>query len=245
MRSFVVSALVSMGFVSSALAQSPCSPGLDLTVSPAAPMLGEVITVTVTNNTGVLLWHTLGAPIGGAFAGGCGGTWIWSPWIIDLPTPLAPGTSASVVWDQTDSIFGEQVPPGRYGFTSLLSDDQQQAYSCCIEVTIHGPCGTPPTAYGTASVGAGGFAPSLSAVNGPAYFGNDAFALAVAGVRGGAVGGLVVGAGFRARRDALGFVPDRRELAVLRRAVHRERGDRRSRSRRRRAPRHRSPMIPR
>jgi hypothetical protein len=195
MRSFVVSALVSMGFVSSALAQSPCSPGLDLTVSPAAPMLGEVITVTVTNNTGVLLWHTLGAPIGGAFAGGCGGTWIWSPWIIDLPTPLAPGTSASVVWDQTDFIFGEQVPPGRYGFTSLLSDDQQQAYSCCIEVTIHGPCGTPPTAYGTASVGAGGFAPSLSAVNGPAYFGNDAFALAVAGVRGGAVGGLVVGAG--------------------------------------------------
>ncbi|MBL8766567.1 MAG: hypothetical protein JNL94_04325 [Planctomycetes bacterium] len=194
MRSSTLCALTSALWASCALAQVPCSPGLDLTVSPAAPMVGDVITVTVTNNTGGVLWHTLGAPVGGAFAGGCGGTWIWGPNVIDVPVPLPPGASASIVWDQTDIIFGEQVPPGRYGFSSGMSDDQHQFVGCCVEVTIHAPCLTPPTNYGAASLGAGGFAPALAASNGPAFFGNDAFALTVANLRGGAAGALVVGA---------------------------------------------------
>ncbi|MCC7171982.1 MAG: hypothetical protein IT459_16175 [Planctomycetes bacterium] len=195
MRSIVACALSCVLLSSIAAAQSPCSPGLDLTVSPAQPMLGDVITVTVTNNTGVVLWHALGAPVGGAYTGGCGGTWIWGPNVIDVPVPLMPGASASIVWDQTDIIFGEQVPPGRYGFASGMTDDQQQFHGCCVEVTIHGPCLTPPANYGAASLGAGGFAPGLAAANGPAFFGNDQFTLTVGHIRGGAAGALVIGAG--------------------------------------------------
>lgn len=194
MRSILAVVLSSVVLAADAAAQSPCSQGLDLTVSPAAPMLGDSITVTVTNNTGTLLWHTLGAPVGGAYAGGCGGTWIWGPNAIDVPVPLAPGASTSIVWDQTDIIFGEQVAPGRYGFASGMTDDLQQFYGCCVEVTIHGPCLTPPANYGAASLGAGGFAPLLAASGGPAYFGNTQFALTVGQLRGGAAGALVVGA---------------------------------------------------
>ena len=194
MRSIVACALFGVLLCPLTRAQSPCSPGFDLTVSPAQPMLGDVLTLTVTNNTGAVLWYSLGSPVGGAYAGGCGGTWVWAPLSIDVPVPLQPGASVSIDWDQTDFIFGEQVPPGRYGFVSGMKDDQDQFHGCCVEVTIHAPCLTPPANYGAASLGAGGFAPALAAANGPAFFGNDQFAITLARVRGGAAGALVVGA---------------------------------------------------
>lgn len=125
-------------------AQVPCGlPGVTVTVSPQLAQPGTPITVTLTNGSNSLIQLPSSCTYSIVYAGqGCGSNPVFGPGCLAVITPIAPGQSHAMPWNQNDQN-GVQVPDGEYSievrywdanFTSLTS--------CCANVTIGGEPGT-------------------------------------------------------------------------------------------------------
>jgi hypothetical protein len=115
--------------------QTPCGPpGVTATVTPAVASLGQVIQVTLTNNSSSEITLPSSCVFTGVFPDpACGGTAVALVPCPAVLTPIPPGGSFTQEWNQTDS-FGQQVPPGTYSFDIFHSDG-----ACCPAVTIAVP----------------------------------------------------------------------------------------------------------
>jgi hypothetical protein len=171
-------------------AQTPCgSLGVLVDVSPAQPKVGDVITVTLTNLSNV----TIQLPDSCVFDSvhndnACSTTPVFSPFCLQVITPIPPGGSKSTTWDQTDD-FGAQVPSGTYSF-AIKFFTPTGTDGCCAVTKIEDPC-PPPTHYGSGSVGSGGCTPTLAAAGLP-QIGNASFQLQLGNALGGTLTGLFV-----------------------------------------------------
>jgi len=123
-------------------AQTPCgTPGVTITVSPPTAAVGQVVQVTLTNDSGELIQLPSGCVFGPVYPGSdCTSTPIFTPSCAAVVIPIASGSSISSFWLQTDNL-GQQVPPGAYslGFSYWNSDFTVMS-SCCVPLTISGNC---------------------------------------------------------------------------------------------------------
>ena len=125
-------------------AQVPCGiPGVTVTVSPSIAAPGQVIFVTLTNNSSQLINLPSSCTFQAVFAGPtCSGTSVFSPVCLSVITPIPPGTSDVMSWDQRDDS-GVQVPDGDYAFWIRYYDASWSMTGCCPTVTIASDPGTP------------------------------------------------------------------------------------------------------
>lgn len=139
----------------------PCgTAGIDISVFPSAPVLGEPIQIIVTNLTANCTYVISDSCVyHKVFSGSCGGSAV-------LPFRqcaigqvfIPPGQSIVDVWNQKNGN-GQQVPPGTYFFDVTIGEVGGQKHGFCPSVAIDS-CPTPPLIYGTGSVGTGGFTPT-------------------------------------------------------------------------------------
>jgi hypothetical protein len=114
--------------------QTPCGPpGVTVTVTPAVAAPGEIIRVTLTNDSA----STITLPTSCVYLGihpsaDCSGDSIESFICLFTFTPIPPGESVWMEWDQTDDA-GLQVPAGTYSFSISHFDG-----GCCPTVSIVG-----------------------------------------------------------------------------------------------------------
>ena len=117
-------------------------PGVAVSVQPPNPMPGELITVTIDNNSGQEIWLPNGCAFQNVYAGGfCQGNPLFLQ-ICTLNIPSIPdGGSYQGVWNQ--QAGGNQVPDGDYSFEIRYAEvNFANSYSCCVPVTIGGGPGT-------------------------------------------------------------------------------------------------------
>ncbi len=149
-----------------AVAQTPCRlPGVAVSVSPSIAAPGQVVSVTLTNNSNQVIQLPSSCVFEAVHAGSaCSTVPVLSPICLFVIVPLAPGHSYTGAWDQTDDN-GAQVPSGSYSFFVRYWDAAfTSLVSCCPELTI-------ANAFATASAqprnGAGSNPLTLASVNPP------------------------------------------------------------------------------
>ncbi len=127
----------------SASAQLPCGgiAGVDVKIDPPAATLGQMVKLTLSNNSGQLIQLPSSCTIQSIHPINCGGIAVFTPGCAAVITPIPPGSTAIFFWDQTDD-FGNQVPPGQYGFNVFYYDGVFSPFTCCPTVQI---CSSPPT----------------------------------------------------------------------------------------------------
>ncbi|MEM7517953.1 MAG: hypothetical protein AAF368_13645 [Planctomycetota bacterium] len=122
-----------------ALAQAPCTssiPGVDLVVSPSVAPVGQPISISLANNTNQTIQLPSSCVVRSIFPGGtCTGTAVFSPFCLQVITPIAPGQSLSQPWGQTDD-FGAQLPPGMYSVEVQYFDMNFGSFVCCQSFQI-------------------------------------------------------------------------------------------------------------
>lgn len=148
------------------VAQTPCGlPGVTVSVSPPIAAPGQVVSVTLTNNSSQVIQLPSSCVFEAVHAGSaCSSVPVASFICLFVIIPIAPGQSYTGSWDQTDDN-GAQVPSGTYsffvrywdaGFTSLVS--------CCPELTITNSCAA---ASALPRNGSGSNPSTLASVNPP------------------------------------------------------------------------------
>lgn len=141
-----------------AAAQSTCGvPGVTATVVPQHAAPGQPVTVTIHNGSAQTIQLPTSCVFQSVHAGSCTGPAVLGLLCLQVITPIAPGASRSMPWDQTDDN-GQQVPNGTYGIDIRYYDAAFNAFSCCPTVTIG--CGAFVT-YGTGCPDSSGRTPSL------------------------------------------------------------------------------------
>ena len=188
-------ALLAAGLATPAAAQVQCGiPGVTVTLSPANPAPGQPVAVTLANGTNSTITLPTSCVISAVFSGGsCSGAPVFAPLCLQVLTPIAPGTSKTQAWDQTDDN-GVPVQPGNYSIEVRYFDGAFNIQSCCVPFTIGTSgqvycsgdgSGTPCPCGNTGSAGAGcanGTFPSGAALSasGQASVGADSLVLQVA-----------------------------------------------------------------
>ena len=126
------SLLALFAFAVSAGAEIPCGPaGVTASVSPRIAAPGQWIQVTLTNDSS----ETINLPSSCVYEAVFAGEWcedplVYGPACLTVITPIAPGQSETMPWDQRDGN-GQQLPSGTYSF-SIRHDSGW----CCPMVTI-------------------------------------------------------------------------------------------------------------
>lgn len=123
-------------------AQTPCGTnGVTVTVSPPVAAVGQVVQVTLTNNSGELIQLPSGCVFGPVYPGSdCTSTPIYTPSCAAVVIPVASGSSIQSFWQQTDNL-GQQVPAGAYSLGFSYWDSTFTVMSsCCVPLTISGTC---------------------------------------------------------------------------------------------------------
>jgi len=159
---------------------------MQFSVTPANPTVGQPITITGTNTSSGCIWNQSDSClIDFVKKFDCNGATVLSPACLQVITPINPGFSTAFTWDQLDDN-GVQVPAGAYVFDISLTNFNGQSLSHCIAFSIGGGSCPPASNYGSASVGTGGIAPTLTTAGGLPQIGNVSFALQIANGLGGA-----------------------------------------------------------
>ena len=139
-------ALALLALAPSGMSQVPCGlPGVTVTVSPDNAAVGQPILVTLTNNSNQLIQLPSSCTFNAIHAGTVcdNASVVFAPFCLSVITPIQPGQSHSMPWDQLDGS-ANQVPAGDYSvsirywdaaFTSLTS--------CCASFKITDDPGTP------------------------------------------------------------------------------------------------------
>lgn len=165
-----------------------CHPHPDdlvLVVTPAVATPGEIVEVSVTNNSAACTYsYETICLLQSVHSGDCDGDKFLFAGCGHGPTAIAPGETATGQWDQTVG-GGAHAPDGGYAFPIVLLADTGLIVELCAHVQIGTAC-TDPVSYGTGTAGSGGFVPSISTIGGPAALGSDTFGAAVTGGLGGA-----------------------------------------------------------
>ena len=125
-----------------ALAQQACGlPGVTVTVTPECAAPGQMIQVTLTNNSNQVITLFSSCVYTNVHASSdCTGAAVFSPICLAVLTPIPPGQSKTQPWDQKDDN-GIQVPDGDYSFSISYMGG-----GCCASVAI----GPPVSIYCTA-----------------------------------------------------------------------------------------------
>lgn len=148
-----------------------CGSDALVTVTPPAAPPGTTVQVTVLNISSQTIWLPDSCAYQAVYAGtSCTGTPVYGPICLQVLTPIAPGASRSMPWDQKDD-FGQQVPPGDYVFEVKFWDNSFTTLtSCCVPFTVlPSSVGTPYCSgdgTGTACPCANFGAPGLGCANG-------------------------------------------------------------------------------
>ncbi len=133
-----------------AAAQVPCATqGVTATVSPQIAAPGQVVLVTLTNDSNAVINLPSSCTYTSVFAGAtCSGTAVFSPLCLAVITPIAPGQSHSMPWNQTDNN-GQPVASGTYSVAIQYWDAAfTNLVTCCPSLTItSGSCTGPGTSY--------------------------------------------------------------------------------------------------
>jgi len=123
-------------------AETSCGlPGVKAVVSPACAAPGQVVLVTLKNDSD----ETITLPSGCIYIAVHPGTACASAPVLSPPctfslVPIPPGGSCTRPWFQNDNQGG-QVPPGTYSFTIWYYDaGYANLIECCPEVTISSSC---------------------------------------------------------------------------------------------------------
>lgn len=130
-------------------AQTPCSaaetscglPGVKAVVSPSCATPGQVVQVTLKNDSD----QTIELPSGCVYIAvhpgtACASAPVFSPLCTLALVPIPPGGSYTYPWYQNDDV-GVQVPPGTYSLTIWYWDaGYANLVECCAEVTISSSC---------------------------------------------------------------------------------------------------------
>lgn len=130
-------------------AQTPCGPresacgipGVTIGVSPACATPGQLVEITLRNESSETITLPTGCVYLGVWRGsGCGGAPVQSPGCTFALVPLDPGVSFTHAWSQTDDL-GAQVPPGTYSLEVWYWDAAfANLFQCCVEVTLASAC---------------------------------------------------------------------------------------------------------
>lgn len=180
--------------VPSALAQIDCGVGLPITISPASPCIGEPITITMENQTGLPVESTSACLFQYVRKTKCmSGQMIYHAACSGPPAQIPYGSSLSQIWDQTDDT-GAQVAAGKYAFEIFWVKNGSEIGNCCFIVEIKPVCCISEN-YGTGSAGTGGFTPEIATAGGDPQIGNASFQITVDKGRGGAAALTVFGFG--------------------------------------------------
>lgn len=189
----LLSALVATTSLIATASAQPCvGQEIEFVLDPPVPKVGDTITITAINESATCAYAVpsscLYIKVFGT--GSCSGTQV-VPFRQCLlgQIPLGPGASYSDVWDQK-TMTGGQVPAGSYSFQINLLDPNGASLTFCLPVEITS-CPTPPSFYGSASAGAGGFTPRWTVSTVPAV--GQPFAFAVEDGLGGAPAILFIG----------------------------------------------------
>lgn len=177
-------------------AQTPCGgvPGVDATASPSTASIGQPILVTIDNQS----TQTITLPTSCVFTSvwdgpNCSGASVLNLFCLQVLTPIAPGQSLTLPWDQLDD-FGQQVAAGVYSIPIVYYDAGFQLTSCCLAVTITGN----PTTYCTAGTTSNGCNASMSATGTPTAGASSGWVLHASNVEGQRSGILFYGINGRA-----------------------------------------------
>lgn len=129
--------LGSLALALPAPAQEPCGiRGVFVTVSPEVAAPGEVVEITLTNNSDKPISLPNSSTYEGVFSGSaCTGTSVFNPISLTMILEIPPGESIMRSWDQMDDS-GRQVPDGTYSFDVRYLSTNSLVLACCPEVTI-------------------------------------------------------------------------------------------------------------
>jgi len=154
----LVLAACALGALTSPLfAQLPCGlQGVTASATPSTAQVGQTISVALNNGSPSTIQLPSSCVISSVFQGTCSGPTVWAPFCLQVITPIAPGTSNTQGWDQTD-FNGQQVAPGTYSIEIRYFDANGSTQSCCLTVTITSDY----TTYGAGCAGTLGV-PTLS-----------------------------------------------------------------------------------
>lgn len=120
-----------------ASAQVNCGiPGVTVDLSPANPMSGELIDVTITNNSMQMINIPNTCLYTGVFpSADCSGTNLSPQFCLLVIIPVPPGGTYTTNWNQLSS--GMQVPDGTYSFNVRYTDASfGTTFSCCVPFMI-------------------------------------------------------------------------------------------------------------
>lgn len=130
-------------------AQTPCSaaetacglPGVKAVVSPSCAAPGQIVLVTLKNDSDQTITLPTGCTYLAVHPGtACASAPVFSPLCTFSLVPISPGGSYTYPWYQNDDQ-GAQVPPGTYSFTIWYYDAGfANLIECCPEVTISSSC---------------------------------------------------------------------------------------------------------
>jgi hypothetical protein len=136
------------------LAQQTCGmQGVTVTVTPECAAPGEMIKVTLTNNTNQVITLPSSCVYKSVHpSSDCTGQAVFTPLCLAVLTPIPPGQSATMPWDQLDDNV-QQVPDGEYSFSIAYIGG-----ACCASVTI----GPPVSVYCTPKVNSQGCTPKIN-----------------------------------------------------------------------------------
>jgi hypothetical protein len=159
---------------------------LQVAVTPTLALPGQTVQVALTN---LSAGCTYSLPTSCVFASvhpdACDGDPVFTPGCFTALTPIPPGATVTMSWDQLDDL-GQQVADGLYTFAVDVLGPTGATTSLCPVVQVGTSC-TKPAHYGAGSPGTGGLTPAISSLGGYPQIGNGDFDVAVTNAVGGAV----------------------------------------------------------
>lgn len=166
----LAAALLPLALCAPAAAQAPCGlPGVTISVSPQSAAPGELIEVTLRNDSGSTIQLPSSCLYTSVNAGDCSAEAVFTPACAEVLVPIPTGTSHTATWKQNDN-GGAQVPAGTYSFTVGYLDKSGAGHKCCAKVAIGGgppACGA-FSIYGAGCAGSTALLPKLSGAGCPA-----------------------------------------------------------------------------
>jgi hypothetical protein len=184
-------ALAFLAFSVAASGQSPCGgiAGVSVTLSPPTAALGQVIQVTVTNGSGQVIHLPTPCAFHAIFANAsCANPAAFTPFCQAVITPVPPGQSVTMPWDQKDN-GGAQVPAGIYSVEVRYFDAAFNPFRCCVtgEISAAGKV------YCTAKVNACGTLPAIGFSGVPSATAGSGFTVSTTNSKGTKCGLLLYG----------------------------------------------------
>jgi len=169
--------ILTTALLSLAVGSTASATDLQLTVSPEVAKPGQIVTVTMTN-TSATDTYTLPSPClwKSVNAGGYNAVPVFNMFCGSFLSPVAPGQTISMAWDQTDDS-GSQVGDGTYVFPVRIYDASFSTITMAPTVVVSSVT-NPPALYGKGGAGSAGWAPILGSHGVPSV-GNSAFHLSV------------------------------------------------------------------